>query len=85
MTQNVDDKNELHDFNDIEPRELRAYNRGAVLANIHETYTNEGKISGQAIEPWLAEINSYLGRMPAGEQQEAKDAMKTHLIKRGIL
>jgi len=79
----MQDKEELHDFNDVEPRELRAYNRGAVLANIHGKYVQGDTIHGSVMSGWLAELNDYLVRIPSGEVQEAKDAMKVHLEKRG--
>ena len=85
MIQHVDVKNELHDFNDIESAELRAYNRGAVLANIHDKYVVEGKIASHAMKAWLAELHGYLKRIPAAEIGSAKDAMKLHLKKRDVI
>ena len=78
-----EEKNELHDFNDVEPRELRDYNRGAVLANIHDKYVGDNGIHPQAMESWLRELNAYLSRIPAEEVPTAKNAMVTHLNKRG--
>ena len=80
-----EDKNELHDFNDIESRQLRDYNRGAVLANIHDKYVVEGKIGNQAMKSWLQELNAYLSRIPVAEIGSAKDAMKLHLKKRDVI
>ena len=85
MQQNEDVANELHDFNDIEPRSLRDYNRGAVLANIHDKYVVEGKIASRAMENWLKELQSYLSRIPVAEVGSAKDAMKLHLQKRDVI
>jgi len=85
LTQNDEERNALSDFNDLESQEARDYNRGAVLANIHETYLGEGLIKGNAVKQWLGEVNSYLQRIPAGEWQGAKDAMRVHLEKRGYM
>ncbi len=75
--------NEVSDFNDIENRELRAYNRGAVLATIHEKYVGErGTIAGRTLSYYLSAISSYLARIPFGEVEEAKEAMSLHLEKR---
>ena len=85
MIQHVDVKNELHDFNDIESAELRAYNRGAVLANIHDKYVIDGAISSKAMPAWIAELKRYLDRIPVAEIGSAKDAMKLHLRKRDVI
>ncbi len=85
MTKNEEEKNELMDFNDLESRELRDYNRGAVLANIHDKYlSDQGTIHNRAMRGWLNELSDYLARIPNGEHQSAKDAMKLHLMKRGV-
>lgn len=84
MTQKEEEGKELHDFNDIESRELRDYNRGAVLANIHEQYVTDGVLQGGVLRQWLEAINSYLNRIPSDEHQSAKDAMSLHLTKRGF-
>ena len=83
MTQNEEEKNALHDFNDLESREARDYNRGAVLANIHETYLGEGYIKGNVVKKWLLEVTDYLHRIPEEEWKSAKAAMRLHLDKRG--
>ncbi len=74
--------NALHDFNDINLRELRDYNRGAVLANIHEKYCEETE--GIALQHYLKDMTSYIQRIPLNEVQGAKDSMKVHLKKRGL-
>ena len=84
MTQNDGEENALHDFNEIQNRELRDYNRGAVLANIHEQYITEGVLQGGVIRQWLQAINEYLARIPIDEHKSAKDAMALHLDKRGF-
>ena len=84
MTQNDEERNALSDFNDLESQEARDYNRGAVLANIHETYLGEGFIKGNAVKRWLMEVNNYLQRIPKDEWETAKVAMRMHLEKRGI-
>ena len=85
MTQNEEEKNALSDFNDVESQEARDYNRGAILANIHEQYLGEGLIKGNAVKQWLSEVNAYLQRIPAREWQGAKEAMRLHLDKRGYV
>jgi len=57
LTQNVDDKNELSDFSDIESEELRNYNRGAVLANIHSKYVRGDSIPTSLISKWLEALH----------------------------
>ncbi len=85
MTQSEDGANALHDFNDVASREMRDYNRGAVLANIHEGYINEsGGISNSNMYNWLSDIASYLARIPSDEHLSAKEAMRIHLRKRGL-
>ena len=74
----------VSDFNDIQNAELRAYNRGAVLASIHEQYITEGVLQGGVIRQWLQAINEYLARIPIDEHKSAKDAMALHLDKRGF-
>jgi len=83
MTQTDAGENALSDFNELESREARDYNRGAVLANIHETYLSEGLIKGNAVKQWMREVNSYLQRIPDDEWDTAKEAMRLHLTKRG--
>ena len=83
MTQNAEEENEVSDFNEVESREARDYNRGAVLANIHETYLHEGTMSGRVVKRWLMAVNDYLNRIPVDEWQTAKESMRLHLEKRG--
>ena len=83
MTQSVDEKKEVSDFNDVEHAELRNYNRGAVLANIYEGYVVNGTIPAKDIKLWLYDVSAYLSRIPDFEVQAAKDMMKVHLEKRG--
>ena len=82
MIQNADDKNDLHDFNDLESRDLRDFNRGAVLANIHDKYVIDGNIHNRAMKAWLMDLNAYLSRIPVAEIEGAKESMKLHLKKR---
>ncbi len=85
MTQSEDDENALHDFNDIENEELRAYNRGAVLANIHEKYCKKtGGVPSMFMQHYINDMTSYLQRIPLNEVQGAKESMKVHLKKRGL-
>lgn len=85
MTQKDEDKNELHDFNEIESEELRAYNRGAVLCNIYEKHVIEGAIPTPSIKYWLEEVSAYLARIPPKEVTGAKEAFQIHLTKRGLM
>ena len=85
MIQNVEEKNDLHDFNDLESRELRDYNRGSVLANIHDKYVVDGEISSKNMDAWLRELKAYLDRIPVAEIGSAKDSMRLHLIKRDVI
>ncbi len=77
--------NALHDFNDINLRALRDYNRGAVLANIHEKYCEEtGGVASILMQHYIEDMTSYLDMVPINEVQSAKDSMKVHLKKRGL-
>jgi len=80
---NDEERNALSDFNEVDNRESRDYNRGAILANIHETYLTDGLIKGNAVKRWLMEVNAYLNRIPKDEWESAKEAMRLHLTKRG--
>ncbi len=85
LTQSEDDANALHDFNDIENEELRAYNRGAVLANIHEKYCEEtGGVASILMQHYINDMTSYIQRIPLNEVQSAKESMRVHLNKRGL-
>ncbi len=86
MGQNENDRNELSDFNDIESEELRAYNRGVIMANIHERYIGEtGVLAANHYQYYIKEIIAYTSRFPVNEQKGAHEAMTMHLKKRGYV
>ena len=84
MTQNVDDVSDLNDFNEVENRQLRSYNRGAVLANIYDKhFKNTKQIKVTSFADMLGEISAYLDKIPDNEKGEAQSEMILHLRKRG--
>ncbi len=74
----------LENFNDIENLQLRANNRGAVLANITEDYLGSGVISGERLDDFISDYDGYLKQFPIDERAAAKVAYKTELRKRGL-
>ncbi len=75
----------LENFNDIENLQLRANNRGAVLANITEDYLNNGGISGKRLEDFLLECSRYIKQFPIDDKAAAIEASKIELRKRGVI
>ena len=74
-------------FEDVEDPVLRTYNRGAVMANILERYIDRklGAIPATDMSMCMREIGTYLGLLPAHQQDEAKASMIEHLKMRGLL
>ncbi len=77
--------NELSNFYEVENLELRAHNRGCVLANITERYLDNGGISAKRLEDFLLECSCYIKQFPVDERAAAKVACKTELTKRGVI
>jgi len=77
-----EEQNELSDFSDIESEDLRNFNRGAVLANIHSKYVRGDSIPTSLIANWLEDLHAYLKRLPVKEIEGAKESMRLHLSKR---
>ena len=76
MTKKDVDVNELPSFSNIKDIGLRSRNRGAILANIYETYK---KSKGDL----LSALESYIGRFPKEEREGIEGYMLFHLKQRG--
>lgn len=76
-------------FEDVDDYELRAYNRGAVLANIYESYVTEAPRGTQLLAKDFAlctrDLDSYFSMMPEHERGDARKAMMEHLARRGYV
>ena len=77
------------DFSDVDDKDLRNRNRGAVLANIYERYT-ETNAKGQVyltaknLATCTREMDKYLEGMSRRDRQNAREAMMRHLHNRGF-
>ena len=76
MTKKDVDVNELPRFTDIKDEALRDKNRGAILANIYETYS-------KSEDQLLHYLSTYLDRLPESEREVATFFMTIHLKQRG--
>lgn len=75
-------------FDDIEDADLRAYNRGAILANIYERYVSDDVngdkcLTARDFNLCSRDIDEYLQRMPRRERAKARVQMFIHLGNRG--
>jgi len=76
-------------FGDIVDKDLRSYNRGAVLANIYERHTSEDsrgniQLTSRDLASCTREIDNYLYGMSRRERQTAREQMMVHLRIRGF-
>ena len=69
---------ELPDFKSIEDFTLRSHNRGAILANIYESYV------GSEVE-LINSLEEYMYLMPEAEKEAAEGYMLFHLKQRGYI
>ncbi len=70
-------------FNDIENPELRARNRGIVLANIamdHQSPRKEGSLTATG----TAKVLDYFGHIPMAEREMAMGNFMAHLKREGF-
>lgn len=75
-------------FHDVEDKELRDMNRGAILANIFERYTTKDFRGNEQLLPkdfslMARELDEYLSRIPQKERGYANKCMRVHLKERG--
>ncbi len=84
MTQNVNEES-VSSFNDVSNAGLRAYNRGAVLANIFEDHYRDGGMPVRLLPSFIQESDTYLHTIPEDETSDAKASMREHLKGRGFV
>ena len=75
-------------FHDVEDGDLRAKNRGAILANIFERYTSKDtrgseQLLAKDFSLMARELEVYLERLPKGDRGAANQCMRLHLQERG--
>lgn len=70
-------------FEDIENDELRARNRGVIMANIYEdnATVNGNKLTMEGTKA----IVKYFTRIPLDERHMAREAFQNSLTERGII
>ncbi len=72
----------LNLFNDVEDTELKAHNRGVIMANVFEEHINK---QTKKVSPMgLSLILGYFQSIMPFERKEAKLAFERTLIQRGI-
>lgn len=84
MIKHVGSVNGLPSFDDVDDEELRAMNRGAILANLFEDYY---ECLGSCTYPYkrlVQDQRDYLNGLSPTCKQKAMDAMHIHLAKRGF-
>lgn len=70
-------------FNDIEDAELRARNRGVILANIYQD--NELENTRNTSQKGVAELFNYFQSIPPHERKLAYDYFKGIMLERGYI